>query len=145
MIQRLQSIFYLLTGGVFFSEFGLAFATSNNANSKFFEDYVYNINDHILLLVLTCLGGAIALVNIFLFKKRALQIRLGYLLIVLAVLLPVLAAVLMLTGGEATAPGEDITEQAGLFVPVLAVIFAFLGNRYTKKDHALVQSMDRLR
>lgn len=145
MIQRLQSIFYLLSGGIFFSEFALPFATSTNTASKFFEDSVYDINDHTLLLVLACLGGAVGVLNVFLFKNRPLQIRLGYLLIVLAVLLPVLAAVLMLTAGEATAAGEQITEQAGLFVPIAAIIFAYLGNRYTKKDENLVRSMDRLR
>ena len=145
MIQRLQSIFYLLTSGAFFSEFALPFATSNMSTSRFFEDLVYNIQDHVVLLVLTCLGGILALVNIFLYNNRPLQIRLGYLLIILAILLPVVAALLVLSDGSAMNSGEVITEKAGIFMPIVAVITSVLANRFVKKDENLVQSMDRLR
>ena len=145
MIQRLQSIFYLLTSGAFFSEFALPFATSNKSTATFFEDLVYNIQDHIVLLVLTCLGGGLALINIFLFNNRPLQIRLGYLLIVLAILLPAVAFTLILSDGTATAAGEEINEGLGIFMPIVAIITAFLGNKYVKKDENTVRSMDRLR
>lgn len=145
MIQRLQSIFYLLASGAFFSTFALPFAVSNTDTAKYFEDLVYDIQDHPILLTLTCLGGAIALINIFLFNNRPLQIRLGYLVIVLGILLPAVAALLMLTDGTATATGEDISEGLGLLMPVVAIIFAVLGNRFVKKDENIVRSMDRLR
>ncbi len=145
MIQRLQSIFYLLTSGVFFSEFAFPFAISNNSTTRYFEDMVYNIQDHIILLILTCLGGGLALLNIFMFKNRALQLRLGYLLIILAILLPVVAVLLILTDGTSTAVGEEISERAGIFMPILAIIFTVMANKYVKKDDNLVRSMDRLR
>jgi len=123
MIQRIQSIFYLLA----------------------IEDLVFNIQDHIVLLVMACLGGGVALLNIFLFKNRSLQIRLGYLLIILGVLLPIVAGLLIMTDGTATEAGEEIKEHFGLAMPVIAIVLSFLANKYVKKDQSLVQSMDRLR
>lgn len=145
MIQRAQSIFYFLTGTAFFLGFVFPFAKSNLNTSKYFEDYLYTIQDHPALLVLTCLGGILALINIFMYKNRPLQLRLGYLLVILAVLLIVTAGTLILTQGTATAAGENITEKFGIALPVIAVITTLLANRGVKKDESIVQSMDRLR
>lgn len=145
MIQRLQSIFYLLTGVAFSLEFLFPFAISNINTTKYFEDFKYNIQDHTVLLVLTVLGAVLALVNIFMYKNRPLQIRLGYLLIILAILLPAMAVILILTDGNTTISGEQISERAGIFLPIVAIIMAVLGNRYVKKDENVVRSMDRLR
>lgn len=145
MIQRIQSIFYLLASGAFFSEFSLPFATSNTNTSKYFEDLIYNVYDHNILLVLTCLGGGLALFNIFMFNNRPLQLKLGNMLIVFAILLPVVALLLIFSEGTATAPGENISEGLGIFMPVVAITMAYLGNKYVKKDENTVRSMDRLR
>lgn len=115
------------------------------STSKFFEDLIYNIQDHPILLILTCLGGGLALINIFLFNNRPLQLRLGYLLIILAILLPSVAALLILADGTAMNSGEVISEKAGIFMPIVAIITTVLANKYVKKDENLVQSMDRLR
>jgi len=145
MIQRVQSILYLLTSGAFFSEFAFPFATSNNKAAKYFEDLMFNIHDHPILLILTILGGVAAFANIFLFRNRPLQVRIGYLLIILAILLPAVAALLILTDGTATAQGENISEQAGIFMPIVAIITTIFANKYVKKDENTVRDMDRLR
>jgi len=146
MIQRIQSIFLLLASGSLFSLFGIPFASSNQADSNLFADKVYNIFDNPILMTLAVLGGVIALVNIFLFKNRSLQLRLDYLVITLSLILPILAMFLVFQSGEVAGPEIEISENyLGLGLPILAIVFAILANRFISKDQKLVKSMDRLR
>ncbi len=145
MIQRIQSIFLLLSGGTFFAQFGLPFATSETAGGNYLSDAVYNIQDHTALLVLAILGGALALGAIFLFKNRPLQMRLSYLVIVLSIILPVAAAMLFLQAGNSLDGSSGINDGFGLYMPILGIIFTILAIRFIKKDDNLVRSMDRLR
>ena len=145
MIQRIQSVFLLLSGASFASLFGLSFASSDLEASTLFEDQVYNIFDHPALIILTVLGVILALVNIFLFKNRKLQINLGFALMALAILLIIFSILLVYLEGVEMGAGGEISERFGLAMPVLAIIFAILANRSVKKDEKLVKSMDRLR
>jgi len=145
MIQRIQSLFLLLASGVFFALFGVDFASSDASAPGIFADKLYNIMDNPILIGLAVLGGALALVNIFLFRNRSLQMRLGYLLMVLSILLPVLAILLMLNDGGVNESSIDVDDGLGIYLPILALILAILANRFIKKDNNLVKSMDRLR
>lgn len=109
------------------------------------DDKVFDVNDHPILITLAALGGVIALVNIFLFRNRPLQVRLGYLLIILCILLPGLAAMLFFTSGTPMEAGQEINESFGLALPVVGLITTILANKYINKDNKLVKSMDRLR
>ena len=146
MIQRIQSIFLLLAGAALLSLFGIPFATSGQADTALFADKIYNLFDNTILIVLAALGGLAALINIFLFKNRELQLKLDYLVITLSILLPIIAVFLVFKSGSETAQEIDIQENYfGLAMPILAIIFAALANKFIKKDHKLVKSMDRLR
>ncbi len=145
MIQRIQSIFLLLSSGTFFSQFGLPFATSESPGGNYLSDSVYNIQDHTALLVLAILGGAVAAGAIFLFKNRALQMRLSYLVVVLCVILPAAAAMLFLQAGNSLEGSTGINDGFGLYMPILGIVFAILAIRFIRKDDNLVRSMDRLR
>ena len=39
----------------------------------------------------------------------------------------------------------QISDQWGMFIPLVSVLFALLANHYIRKDDQLVKSMDRLR
>lgn len=145
MIQRIQSIFLLLASITFFLQFVFNFATSSESTQGVFSDKIYNISDNPILLGLAILGGAIALLAIFLFRNRPLQLRLSYLVIVLCILLPVLAFVLVLTEGKALPTGVEINEGIAIFLPIPGLITTFLATKYINKDNKLVKSMDRLR
>lgn len=93
-------------------------------------------------MALAGLGGLVALVSIFLFKNRGLQMRLALLTIVLSILLFVVAGLLVMTEQQGTAEYE---ESFGVALPILALIFGILANRFIQKDDKLVRSMDRLR
>ncbi|MEM9548304.1 MAG: DUF4293 domain-containing protein [Bacteroidota bacterium] len=145
MLQRIQSIFLLLTSGAFFSLFGFDFAISNKSLEGVFADQVYNVMDNPILIGLAALGGILALVSIFMFKNRPLQLRLGYLLMILSVLLLVAAILLMLGEGLPTNVGDIVDDSIGMYIPIVALITTILANRYIKKDDNLVKSSDRLR
>ena len=145
MIQRVQSIFLFLAAGVFGAFFGLPFASSDVAAPEFFSDKVFDVMDHVALIGLSALGILLALITIFLFKNRKLQIKLGYLIIGLAIILPAVAYVLFKDEPVSTNSSVQISIQPGVFLPLVAIILASIANYYVRKDDKLVKSMDRLR
>lgn len=146
MIQRIQSIFLLLASLSLLALFVIPFATSATADTSLFADKVFDVFDNPILMVVVGLGGVLALVNIFLFKNRPLQMRLDYLVITLSILLPIIAILLVFRSGGETSGDIGIQENYfGLAMPILAIIFTALANRFIKKDNKLVKSMDRLR
>ena len=146
MIQRIQSIFLLLSSLAMGVLFGVPFATSEKADAALFSDKIYDVYDHPALLVLVGLAAAIAFLNIFLFKKRSIQIRLDYLYITLSVVLLVLVLFLVFGSGSESAQQIGINENyLALSMPVVGIVFAVLANRFISKDDKVVKSMDRLR
>jgi hypothetical protein len=75
MIQRIQSVFLLLAAASFGGLLSFPLAISDKPTAQFLADSVYDITDHIALLVLTILGIAISLITIFLFRNRPLQLK----------------------------------------------------------------------
>ena len=145
MIQRIQSIFLLLASGGFWSLFKLPFANSDKVSSPIFEDSIFNLFDNTILLVLAILGGIISISAIFLYNNRQLQLRLGYLNIICALFLGLVACWLVFIQANQYTPAIEINDNIGLYMPLLSLIFAILANYFIKKDDKLVDSMDRLR
>ena len=145
MIQRIQSIFLLLASITFFLQFVFNFATSDKPSPGFLNDTVYNVSDNPVLLGLSILGGAVALISIFLCRNRPLQLRLGYLVIVLSILLPLVAFLLMYNEPTGLSKGVEINDGFAIYLPIIGLITTILANRYISKDNKLVKSMDRLR
>ena len=146
MIQRIQSVFLLLAAVCAFCLFVFPFASTPQAvtNSELFSDSLYNLNDNIAVLVLFCLAGGLAFVSIFLFKNRKTQLLLGRLAII-ANIIGIILAVVHYINNNAGLDKVEVSDQAGLYLPVGFIIFALLAQRYINKDNKLVSSMDRLR
>jgi hypothetical protein len=142
MIQRIQTIFLLFAGGAFASLLAFPFATNAVTSQGIFQDGKYSIFDHVSLQVLAIAGSMLALICIFMFKKRSVQITLGYLLILVGIVL--LGVVILYFMNQV---GSILSHQIqiGLFMPVAAIILAIIANYFIRKDERLVQSMDRLR
>jgi hypothetical protein len=145
MIQRIQSIFLLLASLTFFAQFIFNFATSDKTTPGFLSDKIYNVLDNPVLLGLTILGGAVALISIFLFRNRPLQLRLSYLIIVLCILLPLVAFLLIYNEPTGLSKGVVINDGLAIYLPIIGLIASILAIRYINKDNKLVKSMDRLR
>lgn len=144
MIQRIQSLLLLASAVIFGLLFQFPLATSEQPSVQFLSDSVFNIMDHVALLGLTIVGILLSLSAIFLFRKRSVQVRLGYFIIVVAILLP-LISFLLFTNASAEAGDVAIHDQAGLYLPAGAILFTLLANHFIRKDEKLVKSMDRLR
>lgn len=130
MIQRIQSLFLLLVAIV--ASAGL-----------FMNLYIIDGVSHIVLedsnMTLTSsLMSTLALVALFMFRNRKLQIKLCYGLMVLCLVL-------------ASFMGMSYTSNAINFnkvlfsIPAITFILAFLAQFFIKKDLKLVESADRLR
>ena len=138
MIQRIQTLFLLLAAGSFGALFFIPMALSDTVTTQFLADQMYDVTDHPVLLGLTALGILVALVDILLFKNRPLQLKLGYLIIVLAILLPLASFLLFMNESAALDESAQVVDQAGLYLPLLAILFGFLANYFIKKDERLV-------
>ena len=88
----------------------------------------------------------VALYEIFQYKNRFTQIKLGLLnSLLLAALLGTIFYYSSYVGDalvKTTTPGDY---QAGFYLPILGLIVNSLANRYIKRDEDLVRSVDRLR
>ena len=144
MIQRLQSIFLLISSGLFGSHFFTSFASTTQSVKGLFSDLLYNIFDNPILIGLVSLGALISLIAIFLYNNRKLQLKLTYVSITIAILMPLIAVLIFYNemGGL-----EEITvsDNVGLYTPIGSILFGVLAGRFIKKDEKLVSSMDRLR
>ncbi len=145
MIQRIQSIFLLLSGVSFFSLFGVPFATSTVAIPKLLSDMIYNVQDSPILMVLCGLGGLLSIAAIFLFNNRPLQLKMSYLAIVVSILLPLVAFLLLFNEQTFTTQSDKINDAFGLYLPFISLILSILAARFIGKDENTVRSMDRLR
>ncbi len=90
----------------------------------------------------------LALVIIFLFKNRSLQMKLAKLNILLIAL--EIAAIVMYIDTVKSAIGEaandiEIGIKFGAIIPILSLILTYLAIHFIKKDEDLIKSADRLR
>jgi hypothetical protein len=88
----------------------------------------------------------VALYEIFQYKNRFTQIKLGLLnSLLLAALLGTIFYYSSYVGDELVKTTEPGDYQAGFYLPVLGLIVNSLANRFIKRDEDLVRSVDRLR
>ena len=133
-----------LLGALWAFPFSTVPATASIAEAGIFTDQIFNIQDHIALLVLFMLAAGLALIGIFLFKKRPAQMKL--VLLSNLVNLGGIGFAFFLLGqvGAFEQSGMDI--KAGLVFPFLATVFLGLAHRFIKKDEKIVkESYSRLR
>lgn len=147
MIQRVQSIFILVVVAVsvclllfpfvsyenLFNKFTIA--TFNKAYSGTWHYVAGSLNVLILILAVICL---------FIYKKRTLQFKIAN---VLAFLSVILLAVLFFT--KVIVVEEFLSGKKQIlwpsYLPIASMIFAYLAGRAIKKDDNLVRSADRIR
>ena len=138
MIQRIQTIWLLLASACAFLSLKLSFYSGNkiiNAQKQF--QYLTG-RENILLTILSVAVGIAALVIIFLYKDRKMQIRLT----IVDMLLSIVNIVLYFSAIKNYVEGNyDFTAIIVFLIPV----FLFLAVRGIHKDEKLIRSADRLR
>lgn len=98
------------------------------------------------------LGGIFAVITmvtsgfeIFRYKNRLTQIKLGMVNSILMSLILFFSAWLAIHAQKNLLPGALGAFKPGLFAPVFSMLFNALANRFIKKDEDLVRSADRIR
>jgi Na+-translocating ferredoxin:NAD+ oxidoreductase RnfA subunit len=145
MIQRIQSIFLLLSGLSFLALFKVPFAMSTEPIPNLLSDLFYNVQDSPILMALAGVGGLVTIGAIFLYNNRGLQLKMTNLSIIASILLVVVAVLLMYNERTLTTKASLIEDQLGIYLPIISLALSIFAGRYIRKDENIVQSMDRLR
>ncbi|APD08103.1 hypothetical protein UJ101_02605 [Flavobacteriaceae bacterium UJ101] len=133
MIQRIQSIYLFIVSLLTGTTFG------------FFNDEW--INEEYFGILGMIIGSCIlAIIVIFLFRKRGFQIKLNRLNVLLNLsIIGLLTYRLLNIPGGINFPEKGIELIIPIVIAVLAIVFLFLANKAIKKDDELVKSVDRIR
>jgi len=144
MIYRLQSLYIslvILINGLFTFVFPLWI---DNYKKTLFVWQGFKSQHNLVVSMAVCffLVVVIAVISLFLFKKRKSQFMLNRLnLIINLYLLGVLLFYLLNLSGEIYISKKGIAA----FFPILNIFLLAMANKAIKKDEALVKSVDRLR
>ena len=142
MIQRIQSI-YLAIVFTLSAILPLVFKLWDDSKKEVYALELFSDPSIIakLVPVFFLISALLAMFSIFKYKKRQLQFVLGRVIILINLFLLGILIYLSLN-----IPGEASSEKGiGMFIPIVAILFAVLANKAIKKDEDLVKSVDRLR
>jgi hypothetical protein len=138
MIQRIQSVWLLLAAACAFAGFKLSFYSGIKTGVTGLSEL--NAASTILLMITTIAVGGLALVNIFLYKQRTLQLR----LCVLGILLEAVLIFLYYRETKGFEPGQGNYDLTAILHSVIVLAFV-LAARGISKDSKLLKESDRLR
>jgi len=136
MIQRIQSLWLLLAAAAAFAGFRFSFFSGTKLNDVLLHEL--NASSSFILMIGTVAVGSLALVTIFLYKKRILQLR----LCVLGIFLE--AVLIFLYYRESTTFIKGTFSLTAILQGVIILAFVWAA-RGINKDEKLIKTSDRLR
>lgn len=141
MLQRIQTVFFIL---ILFLATGLFFFPLYTVEIPDQFERSFYVQDQLSLLLATIFIIVFTGINIFLFRNRPFQMKLGWLTFLLIAVLTIL---IRLTFREASNDNENFIFIAHFYAytPFLMLILKVLAIRFIKKDEELVRSADRFR
>jgi len=164
MIQRIQSLFLL--GVVLCMGLMLYFPLwekDNDTHTQKMALNVYHLRTYLsdgiepvqwkednvqpvyYVAVAASIAALIALYSIFLFRDRKFQMKLGAINALVIMITVVVAVFLIYSGENELGQGDKGSFYPGFYLPLGALIFNSLANRFIRKDDKLVRSVDRIR
>ena len=157
MLQRIQTIFLALVVilGIVFSFIPvlgfIGYETEyvmNAYKTVAVDDVTTIVSKNMGVGVMQGFIFLVALLTIFMYKNRSLQMKLGKLNILLIALQ--ITAIVMYSDVAKTAIGPNANDvmvafKFGSIIPVINLILTYLAIHFIKKDDKLVRSADRLR
>lgn len=152
MIQRKQTLFLLLLvcTGIAFLFTPDSYVTSNGNTTEVTllpPDAATGLKStiwHILAIVLNFTIITLAFITVFLYKKRTLQVKLCYILMLLTLVITVITSYAPLI----IISHEDLVIKNSGFAPLIGVIgmmASYLAALFVKKDIELLRNADRIR
>ncbi|MDX5347531.1 MAG: DUF4293 domain-containing protein [Hymenobacteraceae bacterium] len=161
MIQRIQSVFLLLLAiCMLVLLIAPIWQKINPETNQVFELTAFSLHatggeteagqdfnkNTMFIAVLAIVAAGVALFEIFQFKNRLKQMKLGLLnTLVLAGLMGLCLYYSTYVGEDLVASTEPGSYRYGFFLPAAALFLNVLANRFIKRDEDLVRSVDRLR
>lgn len=136
MIQRIQSVWFLLASACAFLSLKLPFYVGTT--KEHVASYQLNGIENLYIMLLTIAIGALAFILIFLFKKRRRQVRFSVLGIMLELLLILSYYLQVRTFIDGSYALSALLQSCVIF-------FFFLALRGIGKDIKVVKDSDRLR
>ena len=138
MIQRIQSVWFLLASVSAFLSLKLPFYIGTNQDHE--ASYKLTGMENIYLMMLTIIIGTLAFVTIFFFKQRKKQVRLAVIGIGLELVLLVLYFFKVKTFIEGTG-----TYALSALLQGTVMFFLFMALRGIGRDIKVIRDSDRLR
>jgi hypothetical protein len=136
MIQRIQSIWLLLASVCAFLTFKMPYYTGNIADGTYQQ--LNAITGGNIILILTALVSMLALLVLFLYKQRVLQLR----LCIVGILLEAVLIFLYYSKVKTFTQGSySLTSMLHSAI----ILFFVLAGQAINKDQNLVKNSDRLR
>ena len=136
MIQRIQSIWLLLAAACAFAGFKFSYYSGTKINDTALHEL--NATSTLLLMITTVAVGVLALITIFLFKKRTLQLRLSALGILLE------AVLIFLYYREVRTFVQGTYSLTAILHSIIVMAFV-LAARGINNDSKLLRESNRLR
>ena len=150
MIQRIQTLYLLLV--VVLGTLLCLFSPMQFLLPEGTEYVPLNVLDKWPMAVMTIASPVLALVTIFLFKRRLLQARFNVMNVILCLgfyaLLALYTAYVVKgyeTIGEISLAGADWYISVWAAIPLVNIVLLMMATRRILKDEALVRAADRLR
>ncbi len=150
MIQRIQTIFLFLVV-VLLTTFNFLPYWQSNTGDMALLTYAYQITEgdnmvlefglYTAVAVLSGIGALVALIEIFMFKNRVLQMMMSVINSFIILMTAGLMAYLVFEIQKSD-PG---TLEPGYFTLAMAMFMNILARRFIQKDENLVRSVDRIR
>ncbi len=155
MIQRIQSIYLLLAGLAVWSMLIFPFAAFSSYDTilaildafglKGEDGTSIESKANIGMLIAIPAIGMLIFWNIFQYKNRSRQLKLGR-LIYLMLAGMIVAVIFSVRAAHSNFPeAPELQYGPSYFMPIVALLFNFLALRAIKGDHDLLNSLDRLR
>ena len=97
------------------------------------------------IAILAILAASVATISIFKYDNRLTQIKLGALNALLIAGVMGTSLYMTINSEKIIDPTIQGSYRIGFFMPVAALIFNLMANRFIRRDEKLVKSVDRLR
>ena len=150
MIQRVQSVYLFFAAILMLATLLFPVMGFRPDESSFRTLGLFSLGDSSFLPdfvapALSLFAGIMALITIFLYKKRKLQIKFCYWILVSIVLLYISVFYLYTVLVSEMSAGTTFFPKVAIAFPLIALILDYMAIAGIKEDQKLVSSLDRLR
>jgi len=144
MIQRIQSIYMFLAAICFAALWfpSMILLRTENPGDAYFSDSVFYANESMLIQIGSGVSALMALISIFLYKERGMQIILAAISSLMHMLFCIGACFWSVFKYQKLA---EFIPANGMYFSMAGIVLVWLAVRAIRRDQDLVKSMDRLR